>query len=245
MVQCKNCKTSFTGNYCFNCGQKATIKRFSLSNLSHEFIHGFFHFHRGFLFTAKELFMRPAITIEKYLDGERINYFNPFTYLVLVSFVSGFLHAHSGSIDHPDANILASTETIDFSSKYFSVRLLLTIPIYALIGKLIYFKHRYNLAEHFIINTYIISQIALLFGFIEIVPMVFHFDDKEFSVLNIILLFSFVILPFYVFYELFRDENIVLRIFRALATVTLGLFISFAFINLVIKGFFGLKSLLG
>jgi hypothetical protein len=85
ITNCKNCNNPVSGNYCQNCGQKSNPKRFTIKNFFGEFLHGFFHIHNGLLFTIKELFLHPGTMLRGYIEGKRIAFFNPFTYLVLIS----------------------------------------------------------------------------------------------------------------------------------------------------------------
>ena len=74
--QCKNCDTHFDGNYCNNCGQKADVKRFTVSNLSGEFLKEFFAVDSSLLFTIKELIFEPGEMLRGYIAGKRIEYIN-------------------------------------------------------------------------------------------------------------------------------------------------------------------------
>lgn len=163
LVECKNCGNSFEGNYCSHCGQIATVKRFMLKNIHDEFIHGFFHVNHGILFTVKSLFLKPGISIREYIAGKRVTYFNPFTYLVLLSILAGFGFSYSGMLDHVRDNFMASGETLQFTRKFFSYRLLFSIPAYTLMTWILFRMFKYNFAEHFIVNTFLMSQSTLIY----------------------------------------------------------------------------------
>jgi hypothetical protein len=234
-MECKNCNTIFKGNYCNNCGQKAGAERFTLKHLPGEFLHGFFHVHGGLIFTIKELFIRPGVTLRGYISGRRVDYFNPFTFLVLISIAGGFVYKWSGIPDHINQNFLASGETIRFTGKYFSYRMLLTIPAYALICSIIYRSFKYNFAEHLIINTFLISQSIVLMVIWMVISSLVQPGNLVFEILFIGAFISFILYQVVVFFRLFNTGNIILRWIKALVNVLIGLGLSFVFMNFLVK----------
>jgi len=234
-MECINCNTSFEGNYCNNCGQKAGGDRFTLKHLSGEFLHGFFHVHGGLIYTIKELFIRPGVTLRGYIAGKRVDYFNPFTFLVLLSIAGGFVYKWSGIPDHMNENILASGETIRFTGKYFSYRMLLTIPAYALLCSIIYKSYKYNLAEHLIINTFLISQSMVLMVFWMLISSLLQPGNLVFEILYISAFISFIIYQVVVFFRLFNTGKAYLRWIKASVTVIIGLGVSFVLINFLMS----------
>ncbi len=234
-MECKNCNTIFEGNYCNNCGQKAGEKRFMLSNLPGEFLHGFYHVHSGLLFTIRELFIRPGETLRGYIYGKRVKYFSPFTYLLLVSLVGGFLYKWSGMHDHMNENLLASGDTIRFTGKYFSYRMLLTIPAYAIMCSIIYRSFKYNIAEHLIVNTFLISQSIVLMIVWMLIVILVKPGNLVFEILYISAFSSFILYQVVVFSRLFNTEKTFLRWIKAAATVFIGLGLSFILMNFLMK----------
>lgn len=82
---CLNCNEELVGKYCSNCSQPASTHRFSLSHVfKHDFVHGIFHFDKGFFFTIKELFTRPGHSIREYVKGKRVKHFNYFATVLLL-----------------------------------------------------------------------------------------------------------------------------------------------------------------
>jgi hypothetical protein len=234
-MECKNCNTIFEGNYCNNCGQNAGEKQFMLSDLPGEFLHGFYHVHSGLLFTIRELFIRPGETLRGYIYGKRVKYFNPFTYLLLVSLVGGFLYKWSGMHDHMNENLLASGDTIRFTGKYFSYRMLLTIPAYAIMCSIIYRSFKYNIAEHLIVNTFLISQsIVLMIAWMLIVILVKP-GNLVYEILYISAFSSFILYQVVVLFRLFNNGKTFLRWIKSAATVFIGLGLSFVLMNFLMK----------
>eukprot|EP01132_Coremiostelium_polycephalum_P020155 gene20155-23955_t len=66
-TNCLNCNEKIAGKFCSNCSQASSTHRFSLAHVfKHDFIHGIFHFDKGFFYTIKELFTRPGHSIRDY-----------------------------------------------------------------------------------------------------------------------------------------------------------------------------------
>jgi hypothetical protein len=202
-----------------------------MSNITGEFIHGFFHLHSGLLFTIEELFRHPGTMIRGYLSGKRVSYFNPFTYLVLISILGGFLFHYSGWIEHSGENILATRATILFTQKHFSYRMLMTIPSFAIVGWILFRSHGYNLAEHLIINTFLISQTTLILaGWMIISSLAIH-NGGEFEILFNCSYTSVMIYQIIVFFRLFNTGNTLVRGLKSIVLVIAGLGLGFVMMN--------------
>lgn len=83
MITCLNCGHSFKGNFCSNCGQKATVKRITATVLLEDVIHFFTHLEKGFLFTTWNFIVRPGSTSLYYLEGKRKKYQGPVSYFLI------------------------------------------------------------------------------------------------------------------------------------------------------------------
>ncbi len=89
---CSNCGAEVARNICPECGQKTTTHRFSIPHVfSHDFIHGILHIDKGFFYTAKEILLRPGKAVRSFIEGQRINHFNYFTFLLLLVAVNHFV----------------------------------------------------------------------------------------------------------------------------------------------------------
>lgn len=234
-MECKNCNTFFEGNFCNNCGQKSGVERFKITNLPGEFLHGFFHVHGGLIYTIKELFIRPGVTLRGYISGRRVDYFNPFTFLVLISLAGGFVYKWSGVPDHLNENFLASVETVRFTGKYFSYRMLLTIPAYAVMCSIIYKSFKYNIAEHLIVNTFLISQSMVLMIFWMLISILLKPGNLGFEILFISAFSSFILFQVVVFFRIFNTGKYLLRWIKATAAVLIGLGLGFVLMNFLVK----------
>lgn len=233
--KCKNCHTIFEGNYCNTCGQKGAETRFELSNLTETFIHGFYHVHSGLFYTMKELFIRPGETLRGYISGKRVVYLNPFTYLVLICLVGGFVFKWSGVPEHVNEILLVSSETIQFTSKHFSYRVLLIIPTYAIMSSIIYKSFKYNFAEHLVISTFLMSQSMVFI----IAGMLFSSFLKPgvlaFAILYYGSLLSIIVYQMVVFFDLFNKGNVTVRWLKSCLAAVTGLGLSFILMDFIIR----------
>lgn len=235
--KCKNCHSFFEGNYCNNCGQKGDEKRFKLSNLMETFLHGFYHLHSGILYTIKELFERPGEMLRGYISGRRVVYINPFTFLVIIYLVGEFAYNLAGIPNHINEIMLASGETIRFTSNHLSYRVLLTIPSYALMCSIIYKSFNYNFAEYIIINTFLMSQSIVIMALWMLVVILIKPDNTVFEIFYDSAIISCIIYQIIVFFRFFNKGNTVIRWLKASVTVIIGFSLSFMLMN------FGIQSI--
>lgn len=94
---CRNCKTRFTGRYCYNCGQSASVTRLNFSSVLDNLLDGITNVARGSFFTIINLFTRPGYMINDYIKGKRIIFAKPFQML----FVLAAVYTLCGQLRHP------------------------------------------------------------------------------------------------------------------------------------------------
>jgi hypothetical protein len=172
---CLNCHHEVSGNYCQNCGQKASIHRYSFKHfVEHDIIHGIWHVDKGVLYTIKQLFTRPGDAVREFIQGERARLFNFVTLIILILGVTALLtpYIHIRLVDIlPIGTKEAMNEVEAFTTKYPKVVILILIPIYSFFSWLWFSKAKLNYSEHLVLNSYKTSAeliIALLFTIITI-----------------------------------------------------------------------------
>ena len=194
MSNCKNCGHPLDNKFCPQCGQSASTERFTAKHLVHEFMHGFFHIDHGIIYTAKALFQNPGKMLRDYLHGKRKDYFNPFTFILLISgllaiflpkLLERSLFVEFGWVDpkNIDTNVMKN------SIKHISIRIVLGLPLFALVSFIFYRRKEFNYYENLIANTYLRGQselyMLLLFPLLIISPT--HSIGIVFSVLYILI----------------------------------------------------------
>lgn len=175
-MECKSCSSQLPENhdYCYSCGAKVIRNRLTLKNLFEHFSEEFLNYDNKFLRTFIRLFRKPEDVIGSYINGTRKKYVNAVGYFAVAVTVSGFFYfvflkyfpeafnftTSIYNFDEGQAKI-----TSDFNKRVFEYQsfiFFLSIPIFALISRLIFLKNKkYNFSEHLIINLYTYSHIAL------------------------------------------------------------------------------------
>jgi hypothetical protein len=155
--KCLNCDNEIVEKYCSNCSQATSTHRISFPYFfKHDFIHGIFHFDKGFLYTLKELFTRPGHSIRDYVQGKRVKHFNYFTMIILLLTISYFLKKWS-QIDI--TKLVADKEQVigfmKVTKDYSKYVIFLHIPILALISFLLFRNSQQNYTENLVINLYL------------------------------------------------------------------------------------------
>lgn len=203
---CKNCQTTFEGKFCPNCSQKADTHRFTLMHFGHEVFHAFTHTDKGVFLLMKELLLRPGKVALEYNSGMRKKYFNPITFLLIVTAIQIFvikktdfftefnkslkelteLPAQSSAksrkqFDQNFEDAEKGTTMVTENNKAFT---LLIIPVLSLLTWILFKKSGHNYAENLVFNVLLMGGMTLIF-FIIIVP--------------------FLILPSYVILWMFVD----------------------------------------
>lgn len=184
MTICKNCDTHFDGKFCSNCGQKGDIHRLTLPHLWHEIFHALTHTDKGILLLIKDLITKPGIVAKEYLEGKRKKYFSPFTFIVLTTALSALAAYKSGyyaTLSRPRGTkefFPHFNETMQVSVEHGKLLgLILVVPLYSILCFWFYRKPKYNLAEHFVIQSYT-AGLLYVFTAIVFVPLFLLFPTK-------------------------------------------------------------------
>ncbi|PWU03028.1 MAG: hypothetical protein C5B52_04160 [Bacteroidetes bacterium] len=238
METCKNCNHPVADKFCPNCGQSAHTPRFSGKELFHEFMHGFLHLDHGIFFTMKELLLRPGTTIKNYLHGKRKSYFNPFTYILVLSAFTAFLISkiHWGSL-LVEIGIVQPGE-VDaaawkYSLKHFSWRLLLGIPVAAFVSRIFYYKHEFNFSELMIANSYLRGQIDLFMLILFALLSFVHLQVVR-SGITIFFLSAWMIYIAWAFAGLFNDKINIWNFIKGFFCALICFILEMLILNLVI-----------
>jgi hypothetical protein len=160
---CLNCHEEITRKFCPNCGQKADTHRIGFVHfIAHDLLHGMFHLERGIVFTLKEALIRPGKAALDYISGKRICYYNVF-YLSLVLIGLAILLYHVGAASVPIKGTDAgSQEVVDLLTNNIKMIVLGFVPLLAINARLLFWKTRLNLAEHFIVAGFTFVGVLLL-----------------------------------------------------------------------------------
>lgn len=175
-MNCKNCGATVQDNYCGHCGQKATVGKLTTAQVGQELFNNLLQIDHGFWYTCKELFVRPGASIREYLQGQRVKHVKPITYVLAlwtIYFVLSRLTDQNtwmddilnGWLRHEDGETESSrsTQVMIWFSKNLTYTTLLLLPVFSLASYLSFLRAGWNYMEHFVLNTYITGQQAILY----------------------------------------------------------------------------------
>ena len=164
MITCKNCNNQFEGQFCNQCGQSADTQRldfkFLLKNLHKNFLK---YFHKGIFYTSRQLFTRPGHSIREYIEGKRVNHFEPIGLLIAFAAFYGVLYhtfginMFSGLSDNTLDGKLDLRSAGNWIADHFAIVTLLFVPVYSIGSFITFRKQGYNFYEH-IYYKYFFSQ---------------------------------------------------------------------------------------
>lgn len=188
---CKNCRAIFEGKFCPNCSQKADTHRFTVGHFGHELFHAFTHTDKGVFFLSKELLLRPGKVALEYNSGMRKKYFNPITFLLIVTAIQIFVIKKTEFFTAFNKSMKALSEqaaqaspesrkqlnqSLDDADKQTSMVTennkaftLLIIPVLSLMTWVLFKKSGHNYAENLVFNVLLMSGMTLIF-FIIVIP---------------------------------------------------------------------------
>jgi len=233
-MKCRNCETELNGNYCHACGQSANIRQINLLFVLHQLRDGIFQVDRGFFYTAKELFLRPALTLDNYLTGKRIRYFKPVSYVMILGTVFALLNHWLQLDDISDTKLVtdsiktAYADAQEWINTRYTLFSFLLIPFFALSFYLFFRKEKYNFFEHLVINTYLIGQQFLIH--IILIPVIWI--GGVIAGFNLVGLFMFIY-TVWVYQQLFSNKSLVIRLIKSVCAYIIGFLMVTVFLVLI------------
>ncbi len=193
--QCKNCNHSYEGYFCSHCGQKRIEERWTLKKLTNQAAAAIFNFEKGYFYTFRKLLTNPGEVVQNFLNGNTVNYSNPFRYTLIGIAINIFFVLSLGiwelQVDatietYRELGIISSAEKeatmrdqMQFFTKFMNVLPFLMVPFIALVSMLFLRKHKLFYAEHFIMNTFLLGQ-ATLYGILNLILIYFIPDLLSF-----------------------------------------------------------------
>ncbi len=222
MINCLNCQTAIEGNFCLECGQKSKTHRFTLHEWLHEIPHSIFHIDSGFLYTFRSLYSRPGNMILEYLQGRRKVYFSPFLYVLIWCGVFIVVSHFIDGAEHQEAPVTdLKTAVALIENQYYKILVVAMILPLSISSYLIFFRKKYNFAEHLVLNSFVIGQLIIADIVMAIVGAL-HLKTNHRLAVN---LFEFSIkFPIWVwtYFQFFKPKNIILGIVQILFCIILG-----------------------
>jgi len=230
-MHCNNCGHIVENNYCSHCGQSALVGRITIKRLLSQLNDSIFQLDRGFFFTFFALFRSPGASIRAYLDGKRVSYYKPITYVLILStiyFVStNFLGMNTwlgdiisgfqrGMTDDGESTEGIVPSIMNWFAGNFAYTTLLLLPIFSFSSFLAFKSKGYNYAEHLVLNAYITGQKAILYVLTAIILAIVDKYWLEPLGLGLSMLYTFI-----VYWQFFNDGNRAANLLRSIITYLL------------------------
>lgn len=174
-MTCKNCNKGLDikSDFCNHCGAKVIRNRLTIKNLFQNFSETFLNYDNKLLQTFITLFSKPELVISGYIDGVRKKYVNVISYYAIAITFSGlqffFLKKFFPEVLDFSSIARKGTEEIsknifDLTQEYQSIAMMLNVPIYALMSRIVFIKEKvrnYNYTEHLVMFMYILAQLSI------------------------------------------------------------------------------------
>ena len=233
VVDCKNCGNKFSGKFCNHCGQSADTHRIGLKFILTELKKTFIQFNSGFFYTVKQMFVNPGNFIKKYLEGKRVSYAKPFSYLIITCGLNVLLyHYMHVNIVLEEIEGLNKDATNDFIMEHYMQIQLAILPVYAFVSILFFKQKVYNFFEFIIIHTYLAGQRILINLLIILLEGYFNDPSQMKVIMNVSMLVTYGIM-IWTYINLFSEQP---KIKVALKTVAIEV-VTFLIILLLAASF--------
>jgi hypothetical protein len=221
MIECKNCSNFFESKYCPHCGAPAKVKRIDRHYVAHEVQHGVLHVEKGFLFTARELMLRPGHCIRNFIEGGRAKHYKPIGFVIVTSIIYtalGHYFDTSSVYPKPEGN---ANKVILWITTHYSYSNLIEILFISTTLTLLFWKKKYNYFEYIVLNCYLTGQ-AMLIGCIFMMASYF----TKIPAIHALFPFFAIVYSIWGISQFFNDKKLLTYV-KALLAYMLGFFLFF------------------
>jgi hypothetical protein len=164
-MNCKNCNTEVTQNYCPNCGQEVQLKRIDSHYVASE-IGEILNFDRGILFTVKELLIRPGENVRGFLSSNRSRLVKPVIFIIITSLIysviNHFFGIEDGYVNYEEVAPTATGYIFTWVQEHYGYANIIMGVFIALWTKLFFRKYDYNFFEILILLCFVMG-VGMLF----------------------------------------------------------------------------------
>ena len=170
-MNCLNCNTPLTGRYCSGCGQENRPKKLSVWQLLGQFFSGLLNYDGRLIQSILLLFSKPSALTIAYMEGKRSNYVNPAQFYLFTSAIY-FLFSSTFSSPEKTSDSIDTDFSKEFKEGFIEDNrlpqvLFITLPLLALILKLVFIKRKhYWYIDHLIFILHIATSF-FIFLFVQ------------------------------------------------------------------------------
>ena len=179
MAICINCGNEGMGNYCSGCGKSYAVKRMTVGSLLHEVAHIFTHFEKGFLYSLKQLAVRPGRMQKDFLAGHRGKHQKPFSMFFVCATLAGLTLYWTTKPTVQTTPLGEATE--EFSRHYYVILQTVLLPFYTLVTWLLFQSKSFNYAEALILFVYSLAFELILMIPVNLINLIPHHFETTFA----------------------------------------------------------------
>jgi hypothetical protein len=165
MPVCRNCQSSLDGEYCPRCGQRNLDLEQPIWSLVGAVVRETFEVDGRAASTVKTLFRHPGMLTAEFLAGRRVAYSPPLRLYLVFSIVFFLLiawFASSGILREPGADPgFDAAVQARFLSDDLPTLMILLLPVFALLLKIVYSKRLYFDHLIFSLHLHCVAYVAL------------------------------------------------------------------------------------
>lgn len=181
---CTICNDTLTGKFCGNCGQPAQVKRVDFHYISHEVQH-LLHFEKGFLYTIKQLLIRPGQNIKGFIAHDRSRLVKPVIFLIVTSLIYStlihFFHVEDGYVNYSSEKASATTAIFAWIQGHYGyANIMMGVFIAWWLG-LFFKKYNYNIFELLILLCFVMGMGMLIAAFFALAQGLFKMKLMDFA----------------------------------------------------------------
>lgn len=221
---CKRCNAALSGEFCSDCGQKARLERINGSYIKHEIEH-LFHFEKGFLFTVRELLVRPGKNVSDFLTVNRGRLVKPVTFIIITSLIytliNQYFHIEEQYVQFGEAKATATGAIFKWITDHYGYSNMLMGIFIVFFIRLFFRKHHYNFYEILILICYVMGVGMLIMGLVSILQGLLHFDFMQLAGILFMAYTTYAIADFY-------DRRKPLNYVKAFSAYLVGMILFFA-----------------
>jgi Protein of unknown function (DUF3667) len=224
-MNCKNCNTEATQNYCPNCGQAISLRRIDRSYISHEIEH-VLHFERGILYTIRELITNPGENVRKFILENRARLVKPIIFIIVTSLiytlVNHFFHIEDGYVKFEESTKSTTGIIFKWVQEHYGYANIIMGVFIAFWTKIFFRKYGYNFFEILILLCFVMGMGMLIYAFFALFQGLTKIDLMQVAGILGIAYCSWAIGNFF-------DKKKPINYLKALASYILGMITSLFF----------------
>jgi len=226
---CRNCANSVNGNFCANCGQAVQVKRVDFHYISHEVQH-LLHFEKGFLYTIKELFIRPGQSIKEFIAYNRSRLVKPVIFLIVTSLLystaAHFFHIEDEYINYSSDKATATSGIFAWMQSHYGYGNIIMGIFIAWWVKIFFKRYGFNYFETLILLCFTMGMAMLIIAVFAVAEGLFKVKLMQIGAFACVIYCAWAIGDFF-------DRKKIINYVKALTAYILGM-ITFTLLALLL-----------